>query len=130
MFILTIRTDKQEAEIGLFKDHEQLAYQKWQAHRELAETINTKIIDVLMEGNVRLHELNGIVAFKGPGSFTGLRIGMSVANALAYSLQVPIVTTVEDSWLEDGITRLSGDQNERVGLPMYGAEPHITTPKH
>jgi len=130
MYILTFRTDKQEAEIGLYNDHKQIVYQVWQAHRELAETINTKIIDVLMEGDVRLHELGGIVCYKGPGSFTGLRIGLSVANALAYSLQIPIVTTTEDGWLEQGIGRLLGNQNERVGLPLYGAEPNITTPKH
>jgi tRNA threonylcarbamoyladenosine biosynthesis protein TsaB len=130
MYILTIRTDKQEAELGLYNDHEQLVYQKWEAHRALAETINTKIIDVLTEGNVKLHELAGIVGYKGPGSFTGLRIGLSVANALAYSLQIPVVTTTEDDWLEHGISRLVRDENERIGLPLYGAEPNITVQKH
>ncbi|MDB5170303.1 MAG: hypothetical protein JWN82_699 [Candidatus Saccharibacteria bacterium] len=130
MFILTIRTDKQEAEIGLSDDHKQLVYEKWQAHRELAETINKKIIDVLMSGGIRLHELNGIVVFKGPGSFTGLRIGLTVANALAYSLTIPVVSTMEDDWLASGIDRLLGDQDEKVAMPEYGALPNITTPKH
>ena len=129
MRILTIRTDKQDAEIGLFDDNNQIAYQTWHAHRELAETINTKIIDVLMEGNTRLHELQGIVAYKGPGSFTGLRIGLSISNALAYSLQIPIVTATEDDCVASGINRLIGKENEEVGLPLYGAEPNITAPR-
>lgn len=129
MLILTIRTDKPEAEIGLYDDQEQLIYQTWEAHRELAETINTKIIDVLQAADKRLHELQGILVFKGPGSFTGLRIGISVANALAYSLAVPIVGQEGDDWLATGITRLQNGQNETVALPEYGAPVHITEPK-
>jgi len=130
MFILTIRTDKQEAEVGLYDGNKQLAYEKWQAHRELAKAINTKIIDVLQTGDVRLHQLQGIVAYRGPGSFTGLRIGMSVANALAYSLGIPIVSTVKEDWLQTGIARLAGSDDEKVALPEYGALPNITQPKH
>ncbi len=130
MFILTIRTDNPEAEIGLYNDQEQVVYEKWQAHRELAETINKKIIEVLMEADVRLHQLQGIVAFKGPGSFTGLRIGLTVGNALAYSLKVPIVSTVDDEWIKNGIERLLQNQNETIAMPEYGAAPNITAPKH
>ncbi len=130
MLILTMRTDKQEAEIGLYDSETQLAYEKWQAHRELADTINAKIIDVLQQGNTRLHELQGIVAFKGPGSFTGLRIGMSVANALAYSLGIPVVSTMDETWIDDGIARLVRRENEKVAMPEYGALPNITKPRH
>lgn len=130
MLILTIRTDKPEAEIGLFDDREQLAYETWQAHRELAETINKKIVDVLQSAHVHLHELQGIVAFKGPGSFTGLRIGLTVANALAYGLAIPVVASDAEAWLEAGIERLLKGENERVALPEYGAAPNITAPKH
>lgn len=130
MLIITIRTDKPDAEIGLYDDQTQLAYETWQAHRMLAETIHTKIIDVLQAADKRLHELNGIVAFKGPGSFTGLRIGLTVSNALAYSLNVPVVSTIGDDWLAIGIERLLDSQNERVAMPEYGALPNITTPKH
>lgn len=130
MYILTIRTDNEEAEIGIFENEKQLAYQTWHAHRELAETINKKIIDVLMAGGIRLHELNGIVAYKGPGSFTGLRIGLSISNALAYSLQIPVVTEVEAQWIQHGVQRLLDDQNEEIGMPEYGAAPNITKPKH
>lgn len=130
MLILTMRTDKQEAEIGLYDDQTQRAYESWQAHRKLAETINTKIIDVLQQGDTRLHQLGGVVAFKGPGSFTGLRIGMSVANALAYSLGIPVVSTMDESWIDDGIARLLKRENEKVAMPEYGALPNITKPKH
>lgn len=127
MLILTIRTDKPEAEIGLFDDNKKVAYEVWQAHRRLAETIHSKINDLLQNRDLR--QVDGIVCFGGPGSFTGLRIGLAVGNALAYSLSLPIVATGGDNWQKDGIKRLLSGQNQKVALPEYGAPANITKPK-
>jgi tRNA threonylcarbamoyladenosine biosynthesis protein TsaB len=129
MLILTIRTDKPEAEIGLYDDQEQLKYEIWQAHRQLAETIHSKIAELLKSQHKDLTDLDGIVAFQGPGSFTGLRIGLTVANTLADSLQIPIIATTDD-WIEQGIQRLLNGENDKLALPEYGREPNITKPKH
>jgi hypothetical protein len=43
MLIITLRTDKPDAEIGLFDSSRQLDYYTWQAHRQLAETLHTKL---------------------------------------------------------------------------------------
>jgi tRNA threonylcarbamoyladenosine biosynthesis protein TsaB len=130
MLILTIRTDKPEAEIGLFEDNKQLVYLTWQAHRQLAETIHLKLCEMLKSENHTLSDLEGIVVFQGPGSFTGLRISLSAANALADSLQIPIVGQVDKDWAQQGITRLRKGDNDRIIIPEYGALPHITQPKH
>jgi tRNA threonylcarbamoyladenosine biosynthesis protein TsaB len=129
MLALTLRTDKPEAEIGLYDDDNQLAYVTWQAHRQLAETLHTKIQELLVDQHKQLADLQGIVVFKGPGSFTGLRIGISVANALAYSLKIPIVASEEPGWLENGLLGLQAGANETVAMPEYGALPHITPQK-
>jgi tRNA threonylcarbamoyladenosine biosynthesis protein TsaB len=130
MNILTIRTDKPEAEIGLYQDTEKRAYVVWRAHRELAETLHGKISAMLAEHNTQLQDIEGIICFKGPGSFTGLRIGLTVANALSYSLQVPIVADMGEDWIQNGITRLKSGENEKIAMPEYGADVHITKPKH
>jgi tRNA threonylcarbamoyladenosine biosynthesis protein TsaB len=130
MLKLTIRTDKPEAELGLFDGEKQLAYLTWQAHRELAETIHQKIKEILDEHEKSLSGIEGVVVFKGPGSFTGLRIGISVANALADGLDAPITGEEGEQWATQGIKRLLDRQNDRVVLPEYGAAPHITKPKH
>jgi tRNA threonylcarbamoyladenosine biosynthesis protein TsaB len=128
MITLTIRTDKPEAEIGIFDGNKQVKYHAWQAHRELSETILKKIDSLLEEkGHKRL---GGIIAYKGPGSFTGLRIGLSVANALADSLNIPIVSSTGEDWIQRGIERIDSGENEKQVLPEYGAPPHITKPKH
>lgn len=129
MLILTIRTDKPEAEIGLFNDTEKLGYEIWQAHRQLAETIHHKIAEVLDASGKQLSDIEGIALFKGPGSFTGLRIGASVANALAASLQIPIVGTTDEDWLQRAIGNITSGANDRIIVPEYGAPVHITQQK-
>lgn len=129
MLILTIRTDKPEAEIGLYDDSKQLKYETWTAHRQLAETIHTKIEALLKNQQKTWQDLQGIACFQGPGSFTGLRIGLTVANALTYSYRLPIVAMQEPRWLERGIHRLLENENDVQAMPFYGADAHITPPK-
>jgi len=130
MLILTVRTDKPEAELGMFENGAELTYVSWQAHRELAETIHTKIDDLLKDNNTNLRSLQGVVVFKGSGSFTGLRIGLTVVNALSDALHIPIVSENGDEWIANGIERLRNGENETIALPEYGSEPNITQPKH
>lgn len=129
MLILTIRTDKPDAEIGLFDAETKLAYSAWAAHRQLAETIHSKIKEMLDSQGRGLDDLQGLVVYRGPGSFTGLRIGLSVANALAYGLGIPIASAIGKDWLAEGCQALAAGKNEKQALPEYGAPPHVTSPK-
>jgi tRNA threonylcarbamoyladenosine biosynthesis protein TsaB len=129
MIILTLRTDKPEAEIGIYDGEKQLTYETWQAHRELAETVHKKIAEVLNMLSIPLEDVEGIICFKGPGSFTGLRIGLTVANALAYAQNIPVVARQDPNWLEQGVKVLLAGQNDKIALPEYGAPAHTTTPK-
>lgn len=129
MLIITIRTDKPDAEIGLYEDNTQLGYETWLAHRQLAETLHDKIKALLAGQHKDLHDIDSIVVFQGPGSFTGLRIGITVANALAYSLGAKIIASADPKWLENGLQRLLAGESDPVALPEYGAEPNITVQK-
>ena len=129
MLVLTIRTDKPEAELGLFSGSDKLAYSAWLAHRQLAETIHIKIKELLESQGHSLDDLEGMLVYEGPGSFTGLRIGISVANTLAYSLNIPIIAATGEAWLQTGIQAIHDGQNQRIVLPEYGSPPHITTPR-
>lgn len=129
MIVLTLRTDNPDAELGIFEDTDEIVYETWPAHRQLAETIHQKLADMLEAQGKTLHDLSGIVCFQGPGSFTGLRIGLSVANALAAGLNVPIVATQGDEWISVGLTRIVSGENDVQALPFYGADAHITPQK-
>ncbi len=130
MLILTIRTDKPEAEIGLFDDGNKLTYETWQANRQLAETIHAKIKNTLKSRDLSLKDLDGIAVFRGPGSFTGLRIGINVANTLADSLAIPIASGDTDKWQQQAIKKLCSGDDENIIAPSYGAPPRTTKPKH
>jgi len=129
MIILVLRTDKPEAEVGLYDDEKSLIYETWQAHRALAETIHLKIKQVLDAQTISLQQLGGLIVFQGPGSFTGLRIGITVANTLADSLQIPIVGATTDDWALQGVQALLHGDNAQLVIPEYGALPNVSTPK-
>jgi len=152
VLILTIRTDKPEAEIGLFNNTKKLTYKTWPAHRQLAETLLQEINHLLssqdctlMQGailrtsktpktssqgqSLQRTRVNGIVCYKGPGSFTGLRIGLTVGNTLAYGWGIPVVGGTGEDWIKQGITRLLKDDNETAAMPEYGQPVHITKQK-
>lgn len=129
MLILTLRTDKPEAEIGLYNDNQQVVYHTWTAHRQLAETLHTTIKELLDSQEKKWDDLEGIGVYKGPGSFTGLRIGLSVGNALAASLQIPIVGATQHDWRTKAINELLTGADHKQVLPEYGADVHTTIQK-
>lgn len=127
--ILCLKTDAPTAELYLYDGSRVIATKVWDAHRTLARDLLKTCQELLREAGSDFPLLEGIVIFRGPGSFTGLRIGCTVANTIAYSEQIPIVGTIGESWREDGITRLESGENDTQVMPEYGAPPRITQPK-
>ena len=101
--------------------------EKWQAGRELGKTLLGKIEQFLADKSFK--GISGLIVFSGPGSFTGLRIGITTMNAIAYSESIPIVGVGGDNWLKDGVEKLENSENNRIVIPNYGAEPNITIKK-
>lgn len=126
MLILAIRTDKPLAELYLYDAEKKLGQLKWQAHTKLAETIHLQIAKLLNKSSISLGQLEGVVCFKGPSSFTGLRIGLSVANALAYANSIPVVARMGDDWLKKDVQDLLAGQNDKIAVPFYD-RPATTT---
>lgn len=129
MIILALNTGKEDSELYLYKDSQQLATVTWPAHRQLADTIHIKIEELLRSQEMSWPDIKGLAVFKGPGSFTGLRIGMTVANALALGLTVAIIAKGGDTWLNEAVQALVSGEDEKVVTPEYGGEANITTPK-
>jgi len=127
--VLTIKTDQPTAELSLFNGEQLVDELTWHAHRELASTILTKLTKLLKQNDAAFEDLTGIIVFEGPGSFTGLRIGATVANTLAYSLTIPVVSTGGDNWQTDGVARVKSGGNDEIVQPVYGGEANITRPR-
>src|SRR5581483_3802814 len=106
-----------------------IAELKWLAHLKLAETLNSKIEEILNKLSISYDDLDAVAAYKGPGSFTGLRIGMSVANAIAYSQNIAIVVKSGDDWLEQSLNAINGGHNDEIAVPEYGGAARTTKPR-
>lgn len=127
--ILTIRTDKPEAELGLFNlMGEKIAYEKWEAHRQLSETIHHKIKQIIAAQGSALENVTAVVFYEGPGSFTGLRIGAAVANALGSGLGVPVASAGGEDWIDRGIKIIQRGDHQGA-LPFYSSEAKTTIQK-
>ncbi len=127
--ILTLRTDSPDAEVGLYDGQKKMSYFTWHADRQLAKDLLKIIHEQLQAQNADWAAITGVVVFEGPGSFTGLRIGITVANAIAYGQSVPVIAAKGEGWLGDGLARLAAGENDKIVLPAYGSEAHITLPK-
>ena len=127
--ILALKTNGDPAEIYLLDDAGKVVKEKkWQAGRTLARDLLAKTEQLLARYDPakKWEDLTGVIVFRGPGSFTGLRIGITTANAISYARQIPIVGVNGDTWLRGGLTKLSKQENHKIVLPEYGAPPHIT----
>ena len=71
-----------------------------------SEYLITSVIDLCSKAHTTLREIDLIICTRGPGSFTGLRIGMSAAKGLAYGLQIPIVSVPTLDVYEDYIFKI------------------------
>lgn len=127
--ILAIRSDKPEAELYLLDNNKVVKELKWPAHRELADTLLGNITKLAESAGIKLKSIEGVIIFTGEGSFTGLRIGTTVANALAYGLTIPIVSAESDSWIEQGLKDLAQRKVGEYVVPKYSSEPNITKSK-
>ena len=124
---LYIRTESPIAELAVGLNGVIVAKETWEAHRQLAETIHKKIDELLKRASISFAQLDAIAVYEGPGSFTGLRIGISVANAFGYSLGIPVYPQSDSSWLQSVIVKR--DAEFIPVQPVYGAQPHITEQK-
>ncbi len=127
MIILAIKTDTDTPELKLFNDEKIMDTKTWSAGRMLARDLPRQIEDFLKSNNVV--SIDGYAGYLGPGSFTGLRIGITALNALAYVNNKPIVGASESSWCDIAIKKLLNGENESLLIPSYGAEAHITPQK-
>ena len=126
---LAIKTDNPITEIYLIHRESEIAKEVWESGNKLSLQILDKLEELLTRSGHKKSEMGGIVVFEGPGSFTGLRIGTSVANALAYSYQIPIVGTSGNNWIQDGLLKLRKAKISIYVSPKYGRDPHVTKPK-
>ena len=125
--ILAIRTDAPTAHLYLLDVGGKLAAQhEYVADRNLANSLLGEIEKFISSRQLGLSQLTGVAYYSGAGSFTGLRIGASVANAMAYSLHIKVAKVPGETWLDDAVSALAKVQLGDYPAPDYDREANIT----
>lgn len=65
----------------------------WRVQTYQSQVLLPQIDKLIRYKKIRLNDFKTILVYQGPGSYTGLRVGISVANALAFSLNIPVIGT-------------------------------------
>lgn len=91
--ILAIDTATRSAGLAIFDPEREvvLAEHVWRSHINHTVELTPNLHGMLVTQKLTTANLSGIVVVRGPGSFTGLRIGMSIGKALAYAHEIDIV---------------------------------------
>ena len=97
MLTLFIDTHTTYLKIGLLEDEKVLKELTTHEKLDHSTTCMPTIINIMTSTNKNVKELTDIIVVNGPGSFTGERLGVTIAKTLAYTLNIPIrtITSIE-----------------------------------
>lgn len=126
--ILCIETGTDVCSVGIARNGELLSLRESDEGRDHARKVALFVDELLRETGIAPDELDAVAVGKGPGSYTGLRIGVSFAKGLCYGLQKPLVavgsldalTEVAREDYEAGIVQVD-DWERAVLCPMVDA---------
>jgi len=122
--ILCLETATQTCSVALCMDGEVISLRESIEHNSHSARITIFVEEVMKEGGYHLKDLDAIAVSKGPGSYTGLRIGVSTAKGLCYSLDKPLlaIETLEGAAAYQAINHPIFQHEEKVLLvPMIDA---------
>lgn len=107
---LAIDTSTETAGLALVRDGRLLAELTWRCGQNHTTQLLPNLNHLLRQLDLNMQAITGVIVARGPGSFNGLRVGVSAAKGLAFSLDVPIV----------GISSLAAEayQHASTGLPV------------
>ena len=91
-FILNIDTAIQTSSVCLSDNEQPLALRVNPSQKDGASWLHNAIIEVLKENDLSVSQIDAVAVSAGPGSYTGLRVGMAAAKGLCYPLQKPLIT--------------------------------------
>ncbi len=91
--ILNLETATKNCSVSLSNNGKTIAIKEFNdGNFSHAEKLHIFIVAILKETSVKMNQLNAIAVSKGPGSFTGLRIGVSAAKGLCFALDIPLIS--------------------------------------
>jgi tRNA threonylcarbamoyladenosine biosynthesis protein TsaB len=90
--LLSLETSTQYCSVAVHNDGVLMASKIIETPRSAASQLAVMIEEVFHLAAIKADELNGVIVSSGPGSYTGLRIGVATAKGLCYALNIPIIS--------------------------------------
>lgn len=114
MISLFLDTSTSRLIVGIYKDKQEIYFDNSEAHNDLSSRVLPKIKEALESVSLTVKDIDDIYVVNGPGSFTGIRVGVTIAKTLAWAIKKPIYTVSELSVLASGST-------SRFTIPLIDA---------
>jgi tRNA threonylcarbamoyladenosine biosynthesis protein TsaB len=114
--ILNIETAVDSASVCLARNGEVLTLKTHPHPRDTASWIQPSILEIFKEQDLKFSDLHAVAVSAGPGSYTGLRVGMASAKGLCFALKIPLILV---STLK--IIATACKKNEGLLCPMIDA---------
>ena len=93
--ILNIETSTKTCSISIGENGNLFGFKEIQSDQFVhGEQLHQMIKDLVTEKKISLDDISAIAVASGPGSFTGLRIGVASAKGLAYALKIPLISVI------------------------------------
>jgi len=121
--ILNIETSTQVCSVCISKDGKVLALKESHDQKSHAKLLTTFIDQGLKESNYTFDDLDAVAVSKGPGSYTGLRIGVSTAKGICYAKDLPLIAINTLESMANGVvseTEVRKEENTTL-VPMIDA---------
>ena len=91
-FILNIETATKNCSVSIAKNGETITCREIaEEGYSHAEKLHVFIKEIIAETGISVHDLSAVAVSQGPGSYTGLRIGVSAAKGMCYALNIPLI---------------------------------------
>ncbi|MEJ0081022.1 MAG: tRNA (adenosine(37)-N6)-threonylcarbamoyltransferase complex dimerization subunit type 1 TsaB [Puia sp.] len=90
--LLLIDTSQETGTTALSKSGEVLFSEENKIAKEHASWLHLAVGRILSEAKITVRDLEAVAVVSGPGSYTGLRVGMAAAKGFCYALKIPLIT--------------------------------------
>lgn len=90
MYYLGIDTSNNYVIVSIFNDEKELYFKQVESLRNASEITNVMVDEALSKLNIKASQIDAVIVTRGPGSFTGVRIGISFAKVFAMILDIPL----------------------------------------
>lgn len=125
--ILCLETSTAVCSVALVDNSNVIALRESLDGQNHAEKITIFIDEVMKEANISYNELEAIAVSKGPGSYTGLRIGVSTAKGLCYAMEKPLIAIDTLAAMTEGFLDNNFDNDHDTNIKSESSSSSLSS---